>query len=61
MGNVNLFSSVNMNKPYASNSIKKQNTDAYKIVPLGTNSSGLEQNKKMESGKDLMKSYLGLD
>lgn len=60
MNKVNLFSAMSGNKPYASNSIKQQNQDPYKLVPLGTNPSGLKS-KEPESGRDLMKAYLGLD
>jgi len=60
MGKVNLFSG-NGSNPYASNSIRQQNADSYKLVPLGTNPSGLKPKEGMESGRDLMKSYLGLD
>jgi len=59
MNKVNLFSGMSGNKPYASNSIKQQNADSYKLVPLGTDTRGLNKEKK-ESGKDLMARYLDL-
>lgn len=61
MNKINLFTAMSGNKPYASNSIKQQNADSYKLVPLGTNSSGLKPKEEQESGRDLMKAYLGLD
>lgn len=61
MGNVNLFTSLKGNNPYTTNSVKQQNSDAYKNIPLGTNSFGLKSRNELIDGENQKGSKFLLD